>query len=98
MTRKIELKTVWAGPEGVRQAGFHTLPESVAKGLVDSKQAEYADGLPPELAIAAAPVQTAAVKPPEVAKAIPAAKVVTEPAQAEVKINLAPPAGWGKGA
>jgi len=107
MTRKITLNTVWAGPEGVREGGTHTLPKSVAKGLVESNQAEYADGLPPETAVAAPAPQKAVISAPEVATqskvqvdaqkppvAPPASPVQTQPVE-EVKISLQAPAAWG---
>jgi hypothetical protein len=105
MTRTITLNTTWAGPEGVREGGTHTLPKEIAKGLVDTRQAEYADGLPPETAVAASAPQKAVISAPEVAAQAKgqsaASKPSTEPpaspvqAQPDVKINLQAPAGWG---
>ena len=105
MTRRITLKTTWAGPEGVREGGTHTLPKEIAKGLVDTRQAEYADGLPPETAVAVPAPQKAVVKAPEVAAQVkvqaaaqtPSVEPPVSPVQAQpdVKINLQAPAGWG---
>ena len=43
---KVRLKSIMAGPEGVRQPGIHNLPRALALELIKSGQADKVEGEP----------------------------------------------------
>jgi hypothetical protein len=64
LMRKIILKSIMAGPDGIRNPGKHTVPAEIAAALVAGNHAAYADNRPP-VARDPQPTETATVTPPE---------------------------------